>query len=85
VESLIGVDTTVTSAIVGASVSVVVLSVVVLSVVVLSAVVLSAVVVLSVLLDVLLLLHDIMVKLKIMERIMRIYLKELPVSGLGIH
>ena len=75
-ESLIGVDTTVTSAIVGASVSVVVLSVVVL----------SAVVVLSVLLDVLLLLHDIMVKLKRnIERIMRIYLKELPVSGLGIH
>ena len=75
-ESSIGVDTTVTSAIVGASVSVVVLSVVVL----------SAVVVLSVLLDVLLLLHDIMVKLKRnIERIMRIYLKKLPVSGLGIH
>jgi hypothetical protein len=60
--------------------------VVVLSVVVLSVVVLSAVVVLSVLLDVLLLLHDIMVKLKRnIERIMRIYLKELPVSGLGKH
>ena len=26
-----------------------------------------------------------MTKLKIMERIMRIYLKELPVSGLGVH
>ena len=29
--------------------------------------------------------HEKMKKLKIMERIMRIYLKELPVSGLGIH
>ena len=32
-----------------------------------------------------LLLQDMTVKLKIMERIMRIYLKELPVSGLGIN
>jgi hypothetical protein len=30
-------------------------------------------------------LQENMMELKIMERIMRIYLKELPVSGLGIH
>ena len=29
--------------------------------------------------------QELTVKLKIMERIMRIYLKELPESGLGIH
>jgi len=31
------------------------------------------------------LLKEMKVNLKIMERIMRIYLKELPVSGLGVH
>jgi hypothetical protein len=29
--------------------------------------------------------QELTVNIKIMERIMRIYLKELPVSGLGIH
>jgi len=31
------------------------------------------------------LLQELTVNVKIMERIVRIYLKELPVSGLGIH
>ena len=72
-ESVVGVVTAVTSAMTGAVVSVVVVS---LSVVV--AVVVTVA-------DSSFSPQEKMRKLKIMERIMRIYLKELPVSGLGIH
>ena len=76
-ESVVGVVTAVTSAITGEVVSVVV-------VVSLSVVVVDVGIVVSVV-DSSFSPQEKMTKLKIMERIMRIYLKELPVSGLGIH
>jgi hypothetical protein len=78
VESVVGVVTAVTSAMTGAVVSVVV-------VVSLSVVVGAVGIVLSEVDSSFTSLQEKRIKLKIMERIMRIYLKELPVRVLGIH
>ena len=75
---MVGVVTAVTSAMTGAVVSIVV-------VVSLSVVVVEVGIVVSEVDSSFTSPQEKMTKLKIMERIMRIYLKELPVGGLGVH